>query len=86
MGSLLFLIIADCSPELHSFNSLPFNLGFYFRYVDDIAIATQETHINHILKTFNAYHPRLKFTLKIDGDTLNFLDTIIKKDNLLITD
>jgi len=35
--------------------------------------------------SFNSFHPRLKFTLEIGGDVLNFLDlTLIKKEGRLI--
>lgn len=43
--------------------------------------------LDHILTTFNSYHPRLQFTheSEVDG-SINFLDvTIVRKDNVLLT-
>jgi len=88
MGSPLSPIVADLimqSLELQTLNNLPFVPIFYFRYVDDIALAAPNFYLNTLLSKFNSFHPRLKFTLEIGGDTLNFLDlTIIKKDGRLI--
>jgi len=53
---------------------------FYFRYVDDIAMAIPSDSINKALNIFNKFHPRLQFTLEVGGDRLNFFDvTIMKK-------
>jgi len=88
MGSPLSPIVADLimqSLELQTINNLPFVPIFYFRYVDDIALAAPTSHLNTLLLKFNSFHPRLRFTLEIGGDVLNFLDlTIIKKEGRLI--
>jgi len=37
------------------------------------------------MNKFNSFHPRLKFTIEIGGDVINFLDvTLIKRDGKLI--
>ncbi|KYN17286.1 Putative nuclease HARBI1 [Trachymyrmex cornetzi] len=48
--------------------------SFYVRYVDDIALAYDASHIDTLVNTFNSFHTRLKFTTEIGGDKLNFLD------------
>jgi len=59
---------------------LNFQIFFYFRYVDDIAIAVPPSSVNDILKVFNGFYPRLQFTVKIGKNQLNFLDVNIIKD------
>jgi len=90
MGSPLSPIIADLvlqKLETDVLRNLPAKPIFYFRFVDDIALSTTHTSLNDLLSKFNSYHPRLKFTLEIGGNTLNFLDlSIIKKDGYLIFD
>jgi len=61
------------SLELQTINNLSFVPIFYFRYVDDIALAAPTSYLNNLLLTFNSFHPRLKFTMEIGGDVLNFL-------------
>ena len=40
------------------------------------------SHIDTLMTYFNSYHLRLKFTIKIDEDKLNFLDVnLIRKGN-----
>jgi len=77
MGSPLSPIVADLimqDLELYTLKNLTFNSPFYIRYVDGIAIAAPHTHINELLNKFNAFHPRLKFTMEIGGNSLNFLE------------
>jgi len=63
---------------------LDLSIPFYFRYVDDIALAIPSDSINRVVNVFNNLHPRLQFTLEVGGDKLNFLDvTIIKNNNKL---
>jgi len=87
MGSPFSLMVADLimqSLELQTINNLSFVPIFYFRYVDDIALAAPTFYLNNLLLTFNSFHPRLKFTMEIGGD-VNFLDlTLTKKDGRLI--
>jgi len=47
---------------------------FYYRYVDDIVLSAPHTCLEDLLHMFNSFHPRLKFTMEIGGNTLNFLD------------
>jgi len=88
MGSPLSPMVADLimqTLELQIINNLSFVPTFYFRYVDDIALAAPTSYLNNLLFNFNSFHPRLKFTLEIGGDVLNFLDlTLIKKEGRLI--
>jgi len=60
---------------------LDLSLPFYFRYVDDIAMAIPSDSINKVLNIFNNLYPRLQFTLEVGGDKLNFLDVTIMKNN-----
>jgi len=85
MESPLSPVVADL--ELHTLKNLTFNPPFYIRYVDDIATAVPHTHINELLNKFNAFHPRLKFTIEIGGTSLNFLEvSIINRNGQLIFD
>jgi len=53
--------------------------------VDDIAFSAPYTCLKDLLHMFNSIHYRLKFTMKIEGNTLNFLDfSLITKDDYLI--
>jgi len=87
MGSPLSPIVADLvlqKLESQTISKLPFKLDFYYRYVDDIALSAPLSGLDDLLDTFNSFHPRLKFTMEIGGDKLNFLDvTLIKKDDRL---
>jgi len=40
-------------------------------------MAAPHTHINELLNKFNAFHPRLKFTMEIGGTSLNFSEISI---------
>ena len=58
---------------------------FYVRYVDDIALAYNASHIDTLVNTFNSFHSRLKFTTEIGGNRLDFLNvSLIKKRNSLV--
>ena len=50
---------------------------FYYKYVDDIVTAVPNHLINEFLSSFNSLHPRIQFTLKVEGKRLNFLDVTI---------
>lgn len=90
MGSPLSPILADVvmqDLEQSSINSLSFQPPLYVRYVDDIALMAPSDQFHSVLQCFNSYHSRLQFTMEIGGNTLNFLDiTIIKNNNILIHD
>jgi len=83
MGSPLSPIIADLVMEYieeKSLEGLETEVAFYHRYVDDIIMAVPHHSIHKIVKVFNAQHPRLKFTLEIGGNRINFLDITITKN------
>jgi len=66
-------------------NKSPIKPIFYYRYVDDIVLSAPHTCLEDLLHMFNSFYPRLKFTMEIGGNTLNFLDlSMIKKDDFLI--
>jgi len=81
MGSPLFPILADIvmqDLEERAISSLSLHFPFYFRYVDDIALAALSASCKNILHVFNSFHKRLQFTIEIaDENTLNFLDVSI---------
>ena len=86
MDSPLSPIIADITLqdiERSAVRALPFELPFYYRYVDDIALAVPASDCESLLNTFNSFHPRLQFTIEEGADNrLNFLDvTIIVNNN-----
>jgi len=66
---------------------LGFHLPFYFRYVDNIAMAVPSNSIDNILNILNIFDSfclRLQFILEIGGKKLNFLDvTMIIKNNFI---
>ena len=76
----VFLIKIE-SRFLNAFN--PLKLSVYYRFVDDIFIILQE-NVNEIeiLKSFNNFHPNLRFNIeKEQNQRLNFLDVMIAKIN-----
>jgi len=88
MGSSLSPIIADVvmrDLETYYLNKINYKLTFYYRYVDDIVLASPSDKINLTLETFNGYHERLKFTIEYeDSRSLSFLLTI--SDNKIYID
>ena len=61
--------------EERALNSLTFKPLFYYRYVDDIILATKSNTIDTILNMFNSIHERLKFTIEIaKKNRISFLD------------
>jgi len=84
MGSPLSPIIANIvmdDLETRALKKLSINIPFYYRYVDDIAMAVPRQKSEVILDTFNSLHPRLQFTMEIGGEKLNFLDVTIMNNN-----
>jgi len=60
---------------------------FYFRYVDNIAMAIPSSFHDDILDSFNSFHPRLQFTIERGFNNLNFLNVTIKiVDNIIESD
>ena len=59
------------------------NIEGYFRYVDYILIAYNEskTNIDNLLDRFNNVTPKLKFTIEKEVERkINFLDIMISRD------
>jgi len=87
MGSPLSPIVADLvlqDLEKKALEILEIRLPFYYRYVDDIAMAIPQHKVNECLNIFNSLHPRMQFTLENGAKKLNFLNvTIINEGNLL---
>jgi len=85
MGSPLSPVIADVvmrDLETACLNRINFQLTFYFRYVDDIVMATPSDKIDVIVETFNNYHDRLKFTIEYEESrSLSFLDLLLTISN-----
>jgi len=74
--------------ENNVLNSINVKLPFYYRYVNDIVFATQDTIVSYILEAFNNYHQRIKFTMERENNRcLSFLDLLlIVKNNTIIID
>ena len=75
MGSPLSPIIADVTLqdlENEALKSLPFDLPFYFRYVDDIALAAPSHMCDLLLGVFNSFHHHLQFTIEKGVDNKLF--------------
>ena len=49
----------------------PLGLVFYLEYVDDWIACVPEGSISTILKSFNEFHPNIKFTFEVGG-TIGF--------------
>ncbi|XP_071638462.1 uncharacterized protein [Temnothorax longispinosus] len=87
MGSPLSPDLADLvlqDIETRAMRMFNFHIPFFFRYVDDIAMAIPNDTVDFTLQTFNSFHPRLQFTIEIGDNKLNFLDTTIINNNGLI--
>ena len=73
--------------ENWTLSDIQYYIPFYYRYVDDIVLCLPSFKIEFILEKFNLFHPRLQFTLELDGNSINFLDTtIMLKNNSLVHD
>ena len=60
-------------------NKLPYDIIFYYRYVDDILICLPENKVEDILCRFNSIDKKLKFTIeKFVNNNINFLDVNIQ--------
>jgi len=90
MGSPLSPIISDLimrDLEDNVLNSLSIQPIMYYRYVDDILLSTRDEQVLDILKKFNSYHHRLKFTMESEvNHTINFLDLTLYIKNIIVTD
>jgi len=90
MGSPLSPIVADLTLqklENNILDKLIIKPIFYYRFVDDIALAAPHTVLDDLLHAFNSFHPRLRFTMEVGGNSLNFLElSLIKSEGYLIFD
>jgi len=91
MGSPLSPVLADIvlqNIEEAALGHLLAGLPFYYRYVDDILLASPPELLELILETFNSFHERLKFIMEIgEGGRINFLDvTLIVENRTIIFD
>jgi len=77
MGFPLSRIVADLVQKLESdiLNKFTIKPIFYYIFVDDIALSAP--CLKDLLHMFNSFHPRLRFTMEIEGNTLNFLDLLL---------
>lgn len=58
--------------------TLPFKLPFIKLYVDDTICACPGDKVDELLKMFNSYHHKLKFTIELEKDNkLPFLDVLV---------
>jgi len=91
MGSPLSPIIAEIilrDIEEKAFD-LSVHIPIYYRYVDDILIASAPEELDNILKVFNSLHDRINFTAEINNNnSINFLNLKITlgDNNKLILD
>lgn len=81
MGSPASPAMADLVMEMieekviNELSNKGITLWDYKRYVDDTFMRVNSRHINTIVNTFNAQHPRLQFTFEEEREgTLPFLD------------
>jgi len=91
MGSPLSPIISDLvmrDLEDNVLNSLNVQPIFYYQYVDDILLSTHDSEVHSVLKKFNSYHHRLRFTMESEVNrSINFLDLTLQiKNNTIVTD
>jgi len=91
MGSPLSPIIADLvmqDLEANTLDTLGLEIPFYYKNVDDIALAVPRQKTKEVLTIFNSFHPRMQFTLEIsDNNRINFLDVaIIVEDGKIMFD
>ena len=91
MGSTLSPILAnivlqDLKQEIITANNII--SSFYFRYVDDIVLVVHKDKVEEILKLFNSYHERLRFTVDFgDENGINFLDVrLMRQEGRIIFD
>jgi len=83
MCSPLSPILADIvmeDLEVHCLRKMEFKIHTYYRHVDDIFLIIPKSKIETVLKTFNEYHPRLKFTHELESNkSIGFLNTLVMK-------
>ena len=66
-------------------STLPFQLPFYFRYVDDIITAVPSDEITTIKNIFNSYNLKIQFTVEEESDNrICFLDVLFIRNGKYI--
>jgi len=84
MGSHLSPILADVimeDLETQNLQKLDFEVHTYYRYVNDVFMIISKTKLDMVLKIFNSYHQRLKFTYELEtNNSLNFLNTLVIRE------
>jgi hypothetical protein len=90
MGSSLSPILSDVVLERLfdvQIPKLPFPIKFIKKYVDDTIMVLRDEDIEITLKTFNDFHPRIKFTFETEEDgKIPFLDMcLIRSGNRVLT-
>jgi len=84
MSSPLSPILTDVvmdDLEIKCLQRLDFKIHTYYRYMDDIFLMIPKSKLEMVLKTFNEYHPRLKFTHELkSNNSLSFLNTLVIRD------
>jgi len=82
MGSPLSLVVANLvlqSMEMKAFRNLVAPVLFYYRYMDDIAMAVPSESTDSVLTTFNSFHLRIQFAMEVGDNKLNSFDfTLIR--------
>jgi len=70
----LFFVAHDCGFKLilqdlerRALEIFGIEVHFYFRYVDDIAMAVYHIQLDRLLNIFNSFHPRIQFKIEIGG-------------------
>lgn len=91
MGSPISPVVANLVMEnlkQKIISKLPFTLPLYKRYVDDILTCAHKDNVDELLRKFNNYHPRLRFTHELENKgCISFLDTLVINDHsCIITD
>jgi len=85
MGSPLSPILADIimdDLEINCLSKLDFKINNYFRFVDDIFMIVPNNKTDEVLKIFNGYHHRLRFTHELENNnSLSFLNTLVIKSS-----
>lgn len=69
-------LISECLKKLN------FVLTFIKLYVDDTFLVIPTDSVDHLLDIFNAFHPRIQFTLERETDSkLSFLDVEVSRNS-----
>ena len=84
MGSPIAADIVMDDLESKCIASLPFQLDFYYRYVEDIITAVPLNELNTIKNIFNSYNHKIQFTIEESEGKICFLDILTIRDRNII--